>query len=455
MSTNNLKKINVRLKQKIDTLSKWQAIWETFVPLEGEIIVFEVPASDTAVEGEAARPQHITKTGDGVTTLKLLPWDSALAADVYAWAKTPTLKEHFANGVNSTIALTDDGKIKVDVSVSDVKVENAVTAEKASSLDETGVEQVKGIKVDEAGKADSATTATTASGLDDTGIAQVQGVKVNSATNADSADNANHATTASGLDETGIAQVQDIKVDNAGHADSADSATNADTAGKVVNKLTIAGEIFDGSAAIEITADEMRTHLGLSNALHFIGVKDSKPVSGNDGDVILVGTKEYVWSNGAWVELGDGDSHALKTVTISGEDGLTGGGSLEANRTIKHAIPTGASETNSGFYKVTTDKFGHVVGLTAVVKNDITGLGIPAQDTTYSNGTGISLEGTTFSLNATTIASLGLADTAIQDFSGNGIKKSGTNLVWDDTCEFVLDGGSSTVNIGVEQSQLG
>ena len=39
----------------------------------------------------------------------------------------------------------------------------------------------------------------------------------------------------------------------------------------------------------------------------------------------------------------------------------------------------------SGLYKVTVDAAGHVSGATAVAKADITALGIPAQDTTYSN----------------------------------------------------------------------
>ena len=41
----------------------------------------------------------------------------------------------------------------------------------------------------------------------------------------------------------------------------------------------------------------------------------------------------------------------------------------------------------SGLYKVTVDTEGHVTDATPVVKTDITGLGIPAQDTTYSDVT--------------------------------------------------------------------
>lgn len=44
-----------------------------------------------------------------------------------------------------------------------------------------------------------------------------------------------------------------------------------------------------------------------------------------------------------------------------------------------------ATAKGSGLYKVTVDATGHVTDATPVEKNDITALGIPAQDTTYSN----------------------------------------------------------------------
>lgn len=42
---------------------------------------------------------------------------------------------------------------------------------------------------------------------------------------------------------------------------------------------------------------------------------------------------------------------------------------------------------SSGLYKITVDSTGHVSATAAVAKSDITGLGIPAQDTTYSDAT--------------------------------------------------------------------
>lgn len=47
--------------------------------------------------------------------------------------------------------------------------------------------------------------------------------------------------------------------------------------------------------------------------------------------------------------------------------------------------------TTSGLYKITTDAAGHVTSQTAVVKKDITDLGIPAQDTTYTATDGLSI----------------------------------------------------------------
>ena len=65
---------------------------------------------------------------------------------------------------------------------------------------------------------------------------------------------------------------------------------------------------------------------GLSGALHFKGVVAELPVdlsTYNEGDVILVGNKEYVCNDEdgskSWVELGDEGSYALKTTTVNGK----------------------------------------------------------------------------------------------------------------------------------------
>lgn len=62
----------------------------------------------------------------------------------------------------------------------------------------------------------------------------------------------------------------------------------------------------------------------------------------------------------------------------------------------QHVTNKGAAFV-SGLYKITTNGEGHVTGASAVTKADITNLGIPAQDTTYTIGTGLVLNNNTIS----------------------------------------------------------
>lgn len=76
------KLITSRVKQRFDTLTEWQKVWETFAPLKGEVCKIQIPAN-TAVTGlrTSSSVRVMTKTGDGETPLKDLPWDSAIGAD--------------------------------------------------------------------------------------------------------------------------------------------------------------------------------------------------------------------------------------------------------------------------------------------------------------------------------------------------------------------------------------
>lgn len=53
---------------------------------------------------------------------------------------------------------------------------------------------------------------------------------------------------------------------------------------------------------------------GLAGAVHFIGVKGELPGTANNGDICIVGNKEYVYStsDSAWHELGDETIYAVK-----------------------------------------------------------------------------------------------------------------------------------------------
>ena len=82
----------------------------------------------------------------------------------------------------------------------------------------------------------------------------------------------------------------------------------------------------------------------------------------------------------------------------------------------------------SGLYKVTVDSLGHVTAVTAVTKADITGLGIPAQDTTYTHPSDGPIGGATSGLYKITVNDKGhvTAVTAVtkDDITGLGIPGS-------------------------------
>lgn len=85
-----IKTLNTRIQLKYDTLAHWQSEATAgkgalLVLKKGELGIVEVPTGSSTEQ--TTPPAILFKVGDGVTKFKDLPWTSALAADVYAWAK--------------------------------------------------------------------------------------------------------------------------------------------------------------------------------------------------------------------------------------------------------------------------------------------------------------------------------------------------------------------------------
>lgn len=79
--------------------------------------------------------------------------------------------------------------------------------------------------------------------------------------------------------------------------------------------LAFQSDNYDKETNKVITKNDLDTAVaGLSGAVHFIGVKESLPTSGNNGDICIVGNKEYVYStsDSKWHELGDETIYAVK-----------------------------------------------------------------------------------------------------------------------------------------------
>lgn len=79
-----------------------------------------------------------------------------------------------------------------------------------------------------------------------------------------------------------------------------------------------------------------------------------------------------------YVEKEEGKSLSTNDYTTEEKEKLAG---------LNNYTHPGYTEQANGFYKVTVDATGHVSAVEAVTKEDITGLGIPAQDTTYAPAT--------------------------------------------------------------------
>ena len=90
--------------------------------------------------------------------------------------------------------------------------------------------------------------------------------------------------------------------------------------------------------------------------------------------------KIKAWGEGKFVAQETGKGLSSNDYTSAEKTKLSG----IAEGANKYVHPSYTAQ-KSGLYKVTVDAAGHVSGATAVAKADITALGIPAQDTTYSN----------------------------------------------------------------------
>lgn len=108
--------------------------------------------------------------------------------------------------------------------------------------------------------------------------------------------------------------------------------------------------------------------------------KSNFPSTGEAGKIYVDTSTNltYRWGGSTYTEISP--SIALGTTSSTAFRGDYG------NTAYIHANAKGSAFT-SGLYKITTNAQGHVTAATAVVKSDITDLGIPAQDTTYSTVT--------------------------------------------------------------------
>jgi hypothetical protein len=127
------------------------------------------------------------------------------------------------------------------------------------------------------------------------------------------------------------------------------------------------------------------------------------PETGEAGKIYVATStnKTYRWGGSSYVEISA--SLALGTTSSTAFRGDYG------NVAYTHATAKGAA-FGSGLYKITTNAQGHVTAATAVTKNDITALGIPAQDTNTNTTYTLSKSGSTITLSGSDGSSTSVTD---------------------------------------------
>ena len=197
-----------------------------------------------------------------------------------------------------------------------------------------------------------------------------------------------------------------------GAVDTAKIAENAVTDDKIasVSADKITGTI--PTSVLPSYVDDVVEYNGIS----------AFPPTGESGKIYVDTStnKTYRWGGSEYVEISP--SLALGTTASTAFRGDYG------NIAYQHALASGSAFSN-GLYKITTNDQGHVIAATAVSKEDITSLGIPGQDTTYS-----AMKGATVSAAGTA----GLAPAPAAGAANRYLRSDGTWAVPPDTT-YTLD----------------
>jgi hypothetical protein len=228
----------------------------------------------------------------------------------------------------------------------------------------------------------------------------------------------------------------------------------------------VAGYTADGTKIKDVNKAQMQSWLGLGSAMKFIGTTttaltdgattnpitiSSTSVTATSGNVVLYGNKEFLWngSTSKWKELGDESSHALKTVSIKAGTGLSGGGTLEADRTLSLSaatsstlggIKTGYTESGKN-YKVQLDSSNNAY------------VNVPWTDTN-TNQT-VKGNGTAFGSTAVINIVGSGATTVTADTTNNNITISSTDTnTWRPVVDNLTSSTATTSSLSAKQGYL-
>lgn len=314
------KAIDIRVQNRFDTLSKWEDA-SAITLLKGELAIVSIDTDVTATDGSSQTiTTHLMKIGDGNQSFSSLPWLSATAYDVYAWAKEQdpsTVKIKYSEA-------TDGSPAWKEISLADlfkkVNNEEAILADIQQAIvsfyneiDVSGTDGVvKNISVD---AANAHTLKVTRSAVE-------------------TADIADNAITSEKLVDSAVVtnKLEDYAVTTIKIAD--DAVSNEKIKDVQANKVNVTDDetLLD---RLDIIGEQLSyINTALTGRTRFIGIANSIPNTNNitikisetetkehqavEGDIVVYEEKEYLYIaqtfvgadgsssvSGAWIELGD------------------------------------------------------------------------------------------------------------------------------------------------------
>lgn len=289
----------------------------------GEVALIKV--GTTQAPGGVTEPIWMMKVGDGTTTVQSLPWLVAPAADVHTWAKKT--EAEFSTWVKDII-----NKASLSNYYTSTQVDNLLNAERdrITALED---KPAAGITTDQInnwdGEVGAKAAAQAAQATADKAVVANADITAGTHTkitydkkglvtggaDLEAADIPNLAAgkiTSGTFDVARIPNITLAKVTDAGTAAAKTAAVDA-----IVIDSTDTGLV----SAAQVATFVKTSVAGLSGAMHFTGVVTQLPATGKAGDVVLMGTKEYVYVNDVskWVELGDEGTHAIKGEIVNAD----------------------------------------------------------------------------------------------------------------------------------------
>ena len=276
------KTLTTRIISKHADLAAWST--STLVLKAGEIALASINTTKPDGQGGSITvPTYLMKVGDGSKTFKDLNWLAAPASDVYAWAKKqnlaladiptmdaahiPTLEVSKINGLGTRLQNLE-AAVGTGGSV-DTQITNAINA-----LDVDASTDADGVVIQSISETDGKISVT------------------------------RRALKAEDIPALAIAKITGLQ-------DKLDALGAKDTAleGSITQEVT---DRTNADKAINDAIKELKTAIGnMSNIMNFRGAVESKTAITDpvEGDVIAVTAgadagKEFVYSNGAWVEFG-------------------------------------------------------------------------------------------------------------------------------------------------------